>query len=83
MPGQDIENIRESIKYVHNLGSRISLSEYSPIPYTKDWQSLSPELKKDPLTQNNTYFMTLNKDYDNLVKLKEFAKELNKKLLNN
>ena len=38
------------------------------------------ELKQDPLTQNNTYFITLNKDYDKLVKLKEFAKELNKKL---
>ena len=69
-----------SIKYVHNLGSRISLSEYSPIPYTKDWQTLPQELKQDPLTQNNTYFMTLNKDYDKLIKLKEFAKELNKKL---
>ncbi len=80
MPGQNIENIKESIKYVHNLGSRISLSEYSPIPYTKDWQTLPQELKQDPLTQNNTYFITLNKDYDNLMKLKEFAKELNKKL---
>ena len=80
MPGQNIENIKESIKYVHNLGSRISLSEYSPIPYTKDWQTLPNELKQDPLTQNNTYFMTLNKDYDKLMKLKEFAKELNKKL---
>ena len=80
MPGQNIENIKESIKYVHNLGSRISLSEYSPIPYTKDWQNLPDELKQDPLTQNNTYFMTLNKDYDKLVKLKEFAKQLNKKL---
>lgn len=78
MPGQNIENIKESIKYVHNLGSKISLSEYSPIPYTKDWQTLSPELKKDPLTQNNTYFMTLNKDYDKLIELKEFAKKLNK-----
>lgn len=83
MPGQNIENIKESIKYVHNLGSKLSLSEYSPIPYTKDWQTLSFELKRDPLTQNNTYFMTLNKDYDRLIELKEFAKELNKKLQSN
>jgi radical SAM superfamily enzyme YgiQ (UPF0313 family) len=83
MPGQNIENIKESIKYVHNLGSIISLSEYSPIPYTKDWQTLSSELKQDPLTQNNTYFMTLNKDYEKLIELKEFAKELNKKLQSN
>jgi radical SAM superfamily enzyme YgiQ (UPF0313 family) len=80
MPGQNIENIKESIKYVHNLGSKISLSEYSPIPYTKDWQTLPEELKQDPLTQNNTYFMTLNKDYDKLIKLKEYAKNLNKQL---
>jgi radical SAM superfamily enzyme YgiQ (UPF0313 family) len=80
MPGQNIENIKESIKYVHNLGSKTSLSEYTPIPYTKDWQTLPKELKQDPLTQNNTYFMTLNKDYDKLIKLKEFANNLNKKL---
>jgi len=80
MPGQNIENIKESIKYVHNLGSRSSLSEYTPIPYTKDWQSLPNELKQDPLTQNNTFFMSLNKDYDKLIELKEFAKDLNNKL---
>ena len=80
IPEQNIENIKESIKYVHSLGSKISLSEYSPIPYTKNWQNLPNELKQDPLTQNNTYFITLNKDYDKLIKLKEFAKELNKKL---
>ena len=80
MPGQNIENIKESIEYVHGLGSRISLSEYSPIPYTKYWQTLPQELKQDPLTQNNTYFMTLNKDYDKLIKLKEYAKNLNKQL---
>ncbi len=83
MPGQNIENIKESIKYVHNLGSRTSLSEYSPIPYTKDWQTLPKELKQDPLTQNNTFFMTLNKDYEELIKLKEFANNLNKKLQSN
>ena len=83
MPGQNIDNIKESIKYVHDWGSRISLSEYSQIPYTKDWQTLSPDLKQDPLTQNNTYFMTLNKDYDKIIKLKEYAKELNKKLQSN
>lgn len=80
MPGQNIENIKESIKYVHNLGSKTSLSEYTPIPYTKDWQIVPNELKQDPLTQNNTYFMTLNKDYDKLIKLKEYAKELNNRL---
>lgn len=80
MPGQSIENVKESIKYVHSLGSRISLSEYSPIPYTKDWQTLDDNLKKDPLTQNNTFFVSLNKDYEKLQELKLLAKELNKKL---
>ena len=80
MPGQSMENVRESIKYVHSLGSRISLSEYSPIPYTADWQKLDENLKKDPLTQNNTFFISLNKDYEKLQELKILAKELNNKL---
>ncbi|MBQ3834977.1 MAG: radical SAM protein [Elusimicrobia bacterium] len=78
MPGQSVENVRESIKYVHSLGSIISLSEYSPIPYTKDWQTLDEKFKQDPLTQNNTFFISLNKDYEKLQELKLFAKELNK-----
>lgn len=78
MPGQSIENVRESIKYVHSLGSKISLSEYSPIPCTKDWYELDETLKQDPLTQNNTFFISLNKDYEKLQELKLFAKELNK-----
>ncbi len=80
MPGQSIENVKESIKYVHALGSKISLSEYSPIPHTKDWQLLNEKFKQDPLTQNNTFFISLNKNFKKLQELKLMAKELNKQL---
>lgn len=80
MPNQNINNVMESIKFVHNLGSRVSLSEYSPIPYTRDWIFIDNDLKIDPLTQNNTYFISLNKNYDKILHIKEFAKELNNKL---
>jgi len=80
MHNQNISNIKDSIKFAHDLGARISLSEYSPIPYTASWAFIDDSLKNDPLCQNNTYFMSTNKNYDELLKLKQFAKNLNNKL---
>ncbi|MCL2335055.1 MAG: radical SAM protein [Endomicrobia bacterium] len=38
MPGQSLKDVEESIKYVHSFGGRVSLSEYSVVPGTKDFQ---------------------------------------------
>lgn len=80
LPGQNISTIKESLYFVHNLGSKISLSEYTPIPYTAEWDLLDERYKADPLIQNNTYFISQSKNYDKILELKKLAKDLNNKL---
>lgn len=80
MPNQSLDNIMDSIYFVHSLGSKISLSEYSPIPYTISWNGIDSIYKQDPLFQNNTYFLSQSEYYDKLQKIKKFAKDLNNKL---
>ncbi|MCL1972561.1 MAG: radical SAM protein [Endomicrobia bacterium] len=38
MPRQKLEDVKNSIKFTHELGSKVSLSEYSVIPGTKDFK---------------------------------------------
>ncbi len=60
LPGQDLEEIRAGVEFVHSLGIRPYLAEFSPIPGTVEWERLlaqgivSPEM--DPLLTNNTVF---------------------------
>jgi len=58
MPKQNISSIKDSINFVHNLGSKIYLSEYTPIPHTKYWGTLNNIYTEKPLYQNNTYFLS-------------------------
>ncbi len=38
LPGQTPREVEESLLYVHGLGAKVSLSSFSPIPRTQDWQ---------------------------------------------
>ena len=68
LPGQDLDEVEESILYVQSLGVRPYLAEFSPIPGTLDWQILEREgfvsKNMDPMLTNNTVFYRLYKDYD-------------------
>ncbi len=58
IPGQKVEEVRESIQFVMDCGARPFLAEYSPIPGTDLWQNAigtSPfDLIKEPLFHNNS-----------------------------
>lgn len=58
LPGQSIQEIRESIQFVRDCGARPCLAEYSPIPGTPLWDEAlqhSPfDLKSEPLFHNNS-----------------------------
>ncbi len=79
LPGQDLEEIAESIMYVKSLGVRPYLAEFSPIPYTTEWKKLEEKgivsRKMDPLLTNNTIFFRLFSGYDNerFLELKRLA----------
>ena len=59
IPGQSTEAIRNSIAFVHALGAIPKLAEFSPIPGTPLFDAAAehtPQLRKEPLLQNNSVY---------------------------
>ncbi|OGP53742.1 MAG: hypothetical protein A2Y65_01495 [Deltaproteobacteria bacterium RBG_13_52_11] len=58
LPGQEREEVEETIRFVQACGARPYLAEYSPIPGTSLWEAAvqcSPfDLAHEPLLHNNT-----------------------------
>jgi radical SAM superfamily enzyme YgiQ (UPF0313 family) len=68
------KRIKDSIHFVNDLGAKISLSEYTPIPHTKNWENINNTYTEEPLCQNNTYFISQSKEYDKILDIKKLAK---------
>jgi radical SAM superfamily enzyme YgiQ (UPF0313 family) len=75
LPDQKYDEVRQSILDVRSLGARPSLSQYSPVPGTKDWRRMceSGRLhdRSDPLFHNKVAVQYLGngltpRDYDSL-----------------
>ncbi len=68
LPGQQLDEVRESIAFLKSLDVRINLNEFSPIRGTRSWNALiesgviTDDL--DPLLTNNTVFPLLFSGYD-------------------
>jgi hypothetical protein len=58
LPGQDREEVEQSIRFVKECGARPYLAEYSPLPGTPLWEEAvnvsSFDLQGEPLFHNNT-----------------------------
>jgi hypothetical protein len=80
-PKSDEQQVENSIRFVHSLGIGITLSEFSPIPNTPDgelcreWVDLS-----EPLMHNKTAFAFRRLGPRELNRLKQVAKDLNRRL---
>jgi radical SAM superfamily enzyme YgiQ (UPF0313 family) len=68
LPGQDLKEVKEGVRFLRNLGVRINLTEFSPIPHTTCWNELKEQGiihdTIDPLLTNNTVFSYLFSGYD-------------------
>jgi len=80
-PKSDEQQVENSIRFAHELGIRIMLSEFSPIPGTPDgelcreWTDLA-----EPLSHNKTAFALRRLGPQELNRLKQLAKDLNRQL---
>jgi radical SAM superfamily enzyme YgiQ (UPF0313 family) len=58
LPGQEAEEVRESIEYVKSCGAKPIITEYSPIPGTSLWEEAvkasSFDIVGEPLFHNNS-----------------------------
>lgn len=80
MPDQPFEEVYKTMQFVHRLGAKILLVEYSPIPGTKEWQKSRLDDSLDPLLHNNSLFPLYDvRDWKEFQKLKDEARRLNRK----
>ena len=84
LPGQELEEVIESMVFVLKLGIKVSLASFSPIPGTESWQDaidsgIMPD-DVDPLLTNSSVFSLLSKTicYKKSVKLGTLAAFANK-----
>lgn len=59
LPGQDTESVKETIMFVRECGGAPKLAEFSPIPGTPYFEEAArflPELRAEPLLQNNSVY---------------------------
>jgi hypothetical protein len=80
-PDQDEQDPESTIRFAHQCGAKVLLSEFSPIPGTVDgnksgkWADLS-----EPLSHNKTAFAIRRLGTDYLNRLKELTHSLNSQL---
>jgi radical SAM superfamily enzyme YgiQ (UPF0313 family) len=83
LPGQSLEEILASMIFINNLGIRLRLASYSPIPNTLDFQrACSAGLIRediDPLLTNKTIYplQRSKAEYETYSKIRSFAHLLN------
>jgi len=85
LPSQIRQEIIDTLSFVHDLGLKIKLVQYSPIPHTIDYdQALKnyPFVGTDPLLHNNSVYAIKTNEigYSNLMDIKNHVAELNQKL---
>ena len=60
LPDQPLEEVAESIHFVHERGVQVKIAEFTPIPGTAEWERASAvygfDPDSDPLLHNNCVF---------------------------
>lgn len=77
-PHGQLEDLQASMHFVHELGIRIMLSEFSPIPGTPDGEACRRWINMDePLWHNNTVFPIVFPGKEKVDRLKGLCQQLN------
>lgn len=67
LPGQSLEEARDSVLYVHELGARVNVASFSPIPGTMEWHNAVQQNvwhpKADLLLTNTTIYPIWSQTY--------------------
>ena len=85
LPGQTMAEIEQSAHTVHDMGLKIRLCQYTPIPGTKLFETSCDKFGIDPgepLLHNNSILPTLDRHigYETFQRFKDHIKHLNQSL---
>lgn len=86
LPNQRPAEVIDSIDYVHQLGAKVSLSSFSPIPNTQEWKLAVREYgfpPDEPLLTNKSTYPLKNEyfSYDDFERIKQMAIRGNRQLM--
>ena len=77
-PRFEIQDVEESMKFVHNLGARVMLADFSPIPGTPDGQLAGKYVDmNEPLLHNKTAFPIILFGNEEVTRIKDMCRKLN------
>ncbi len=77
-PDSEERDVERSIRFAHRCGTRVLLSEFSPIPGTVDGERCRPWADlQEPLSHNKTAFALRRFGADAINRLKRLTHELN------
>jgi radical SAM superfamily enzyme YgiQ (UPF0313 family) len=80
-PDSDIQDLEASMRFVHGLGIRGMLADFSPIPGTPDGEPCRRWVDMDePLMHNKTAFPIIRLGFDEVNRLKDLQRRLNRQL---
>lgn len=80
-PYGDIQELEESMHFVHSLGIRGTLADFSPIPGTPDGEYCGKWVEMgEPLFHNKTAFPIILMGFDETNRLKDLQRRLNRNL---
>jgi len=80
-PFIDIQELEESMRFVHSLGIHGMLADFSPIPGTPDGEYCRKWINIDePLMHNKTAFPVIMMGFDESNRLKDLQRQLNRTL---
>jgi tRNA A37 methylthiotransferase MiaB len=80
-PNGNQQHVADSMRFAHDQGLRVMLSEFSPIPGTPDGELCRQWIDLDePLNHNKTSFPILFQGVDEINRMKNLAHELNREL---
>lgn len=78
-PNGDMQELEESMHFVHSLGIHGMLADFSPIPGTPDGESCRNLVNLDePLMHNKTAFPIIMMGFDESNRLKDLQRHLNR-----
>ncbi len=81
-PDLDSQDVERSIRFAHQCGTRVLLSEFSPIPGTIDGEKSKPWADlNEPLSHNKTAFALRRLGAEAINRLKALTHTLNESLL--
>jgi hypothetical protein len=80
-PDADAQEVEESMRFAHDCGARILLSEFAPVPGTADGERCRDWIDLDePLCHNKTAFAIQRLGHESVNRFKGLCRELNANL---